>query len=201
MPWPDDHKTATRQRILEAAAAAFRARGVAAVGVADVMDRAGLTHGAFYAHFVSKDDLAAAAIEHASGQTTRKFDRTAAAADTDARLQAVVDLYLSADHLAHPERGCTVATLAVEAARGPKQLRHTIGASIRARIARLRALLPATESRRARDQQAAGTFACMVGAMVLARGLGGEEGERLVNDCRLFLHDKLAGTHAPAPRT
>ncbi len=201
MPWSDDHKAGTRERILQAAAAAFRGRGLSAVGVAEVMDRAGLTHGAFYAHFASKEDLVAAAIEHASGQTTRKFDRTVHGAAAEDRLMAVVDRYLSPEHLAHPERGCTVATLGVEAARGNRKLRQTIGASIRARLARLRALLPSSASRRARDRQAAGAFACMVGGLILARGLGGDEGERLLEDCRLFLQDALAPARVTSSRS
>ena len=57
MPWSSTHKTETRERILDAAASAFRAEGVAAIGVGDVMGRAGLTHGGFYAHFESKEQL------------------------------------------------------------------------------------------------------------------------------------------------
>src|SRR6185436_7342250 len=108
MPWTEEHKSETRERILEAAAAAFRARGVDAVGVGDVMGRAGLTHGGFYAHFSSKEQLVAEALGHASGQTTRKFDRTAASGGADA-LRAVIDGYLDPAHVAHPERGCVVA--------------------------------------------------------------------------------------------
>src|SRR4051812_37996320 len=55
MPWKKEHKTETRSRILEAASAAIREKGVAGVGVAGMMESAGLTHGGFYAHFESKD--------------------------------------------------------------------------------------------------------------------------------------------------
>jgi TetR/AcrR family transcriptional repressor of nem operon len=134
----------------------------------------------------------AAALEHASDQTTRGFDRTAAASDASDRLAAVIDRYLNPAHIAHPERGCAVAALGPEAARGSKTLRHTIAASIRARLDRLRRLLPTSESRRVRDQKAAGAFACMVGGLILARGLPQEEGEQLLNDCRLFLRSALS---------
>jgi TetR/AcrR family transcriptional repressor of nem operon len=163
---------------------------MSSVGVADIMDRAGLTHGGFYAHFGSKDDLLVAAIAHASGQTTRAFDRTAGQAGAD-RLGAVIDLYLTPAHAAHPERGCAVAALGSEAYRGSPEVRRTLAASIRVRLDRLRRLLPGS-ARRARDQKAAGIFACMVGGLILARGLGKEEGERLLNDCRAFLHAALA---------
>ena len=134
----------------------------------------------------------------AGGQTTRAFDRTADAADASDRLMAVVDRYLNPAHLAHPERGCAVAALGTEAARGSKRLRQTIGISIRARIERLRRLLPASASTRARDQQAAGALACMVGGLILARGLPQEEGERLLNDCRIFLRTALGDSATAA---
>src|SRR5258707_14167760 len=65
-PWPEDHKARTREKIVQAAAAAFRAGGVAGVRLEDVMARAALTHGGFYAHFASKEELLREALEHAS---------------------------------------------------------------------------------------------------------------------------------------
>src|SRR2546421_9905820 len=108
MPWSSTHKTATRQRILHAAASAFRAEGVAAIGVGDVMGRAGLTHGGFYAHFESKEQLVAEAPRYASRQTTRTFDRTAASAG-DRGLEAVVHGHLDPARHAPPERRGAVA--------------------------------------------------------------------------------------------
>jgi len=191
MPWADNHKAETRGRILDAAAAAFRAEGLDAIAVGDVMSRAGLTHGGFYAHFASKDQLVAEALKHASAQTTRKFDRTAEGAGA-AALRTVIDRYLDPAHLAHPERGCVVASLGPEAARGPRAVKASLGQSIRNRLERLRRLLPRSVSGRARDRQAAGAFACMVGGLILARGLERDEAERLLADCRRFLHDALA---------
>jgi TetR/AcrR family transcriptional repressor of nem operon len=191
MPWAEKHKAETRERILDAAAAAFRADGVDGIAVGDVMSRAGLTHGGFYAHFASKEELVAEALRHASRQTTRKFDRTAATAGADA-LRAVIDSYLDAAHVAHPERGCVVAALGAEAARGPRAVKVSLGQSIRARLDRLRRLLPASLPTRARDRKAAGVFACMVGGLILARGLQREESEQLLADCRAFLDDALA---------
>src|SRR4029450_1079615 len=131
MPWSSTHKTETRQRILEAAASAFRAEGVGAIGVGDVMGRAGLTHGGFYAHFESKEQLVTEALRYASGQTTRTFDRTAASAG-DRALEAVIDSYLDPAHLAHPERGCVVASLGPEAARAPRGVKPALSPRQRA---------------------------------------------------------------------
>src|SRR2546423_14150287 len=108
MPWSSTHKTETRERILHAAASAFRAEGVAAIGVGDVMGRAGLTHGGFYGHFASKEQLVAEALRYASGQTTRKFDRTAASVG-DGALEAVLDGHPGPGHPAPPRRGGAVA--------------------------------------------------------------------------------------------
>src|SRR5262245_21351607 len=95
MPWPRDHKARTRERIVRAAAAAFRARGVGEVGVHDLMARAGLTHGGFYAHFDSKDALVAAALDAADEETLAFLGQDRP------DLAAVVDAYLSPPHAAH----------------------------------------------------------------------------------------------------
>ena len=70
MPWKKEHKSETRGRILETASAAIRERGVAGIGVAQVMEAAGLTHGGFYAHFDSKDELVADAFDYACRQSS-----------------------------------------------------------------------------------------------------------------------------------
>ncbi len=74
MPWPKEHKRNTRERIIEAAAGAFRERGIADVGVAEIMRDAGLTHGGFYAHFASKEELLAEAVRFASAQVTNLLE-------------------------------------------------------------------------------------------------------------------------------
>ena len=117
MPWPDDRKTRTREKIVQAAAAAFRAGGITNVRVEDVMARAGLTHGGFYAHFRSKEELLREAVKHAGDQTLTNLARPLSEAPAERRLQAVIDAYLSPAHVAHPERGCPLATLGPEIAR------------------------------------------------------------------------------------
>jgi len=99
MPWSKGRKRETRERIVQAAADAFRERGLDGVGVADIMKRAGLTHGGFYAHFKSKDDLVRAAFE----QMSREIAETVGATD-----------YLAELHMRHPERGCPLPTVGSE---------------------------------------------------------------------------------------
>src|SRR5262244_1923313 len=111
MSWPKDHKQATRQRIVEAAAAAFRERGVADVGVAEIMRRAGLTHGGFYAHFDSKDDLLAAALDYAATQVTSMLETAVKNRPGPDQLLNVALAYLSPRHLNHPGEGCPVSAI------------------------------------------------------------------------------------------
>src|SRR5262249_14619108 len=114
MPWPEDHKLRTRRRIVAAASTAFRDGGISGVRVEDVMARAGLTHGGFYAHFDSKDDLLRAALEHASQQTIKALSKPLADVRDEDRLRTVIDTYLSPPHVAHPEAGCPLASLGPE---------------------------------------------------------------------------------------
>ncbi len=202
MPWAKDHKSETRERILEAAAAAFRAEGVAAVSVADVMARAGLTHGGFYAHFASKEELVAEAVAFAGQSTRADLGGDDPDLPTAARLRALVDGYLSPGHRAHPERGCPIAAIAPELSRTGGPARRTLAAGIRRRLDQLRGLLPpGPDAARDRDRKAAAALACMVGGIVLARGLGEKEGQELLEDCRAFLHESLAGTETPRRRS
>src|SRR5690242_15230269 len=140
MPWAKDHKARTRQKIVEAAASAFRAGGVADVRVEDVMARAGLTHGGFYAHFRSKDELLREAVEHASHQTVDMLSKSAAAVPEEDPLQAVVDTYLTTAHVAHPEWGCPLAALGPEIARADAETRRTLADGVRGRLEWMRQL-------------------------------------------------------------
>ena len=96
-----EDKAETHRRIVDAAARLFRARGIAEVSVADVMEAVGMTVGGFYRHFDSKEDLVAAAIERASLETVARGAKQA----PTARVAA----YLSMDHRDHPEGGCPIA--------------------------------------------------------------------------------------------
>ena len=186
MSWPKDHKQATRQRIVEAAAAAFRERGVADVGVAEIMRRAGLTHGGFYAHFESKDDLLAAALDHAAIQTAVKNH------PSPDQLLNVALTYLSPSHLIHPESGCPVAALGPELARCSRKVKQTFAATINTRLKNLSDLISSRVPLEKRKRLTAGAAACMVGGLVLARGLKEAEALELLKDCQAFLLDTLA---------
>jgi TetR/AcrR family transcriptional regulator, transcriptional repressor for nem operon len=173
MPWSKEHKRETREQIVQAAADAFRECGIDGVGVADIMKRAGLTHGGFYAHFKSKDELVKAAFE----QMSREVADTVGATD-----------YLAELHMLHPERGCPLPTVAPELVRSGAKMRRSVAGEIRARLARLGERLG---KRRNKETDAAGAFACMVGAMVIARALPENEGSAFLERCRAFLHGAI----------
>jgi TetR/AcrR family transcriptional repressor of nem operon len=196
MPWPREHKEETRDRIVEAAAAEFRAHGVSGVGVADIMGRAGLTHGGFYSHFSSKDELLAEALERSVQQTRETLAGAFDALPPEQRLAAIIDRYLSPEHAAHPGRGCPVAALASELTRAGRKARRQLARIIVSRLDWLRGVSAERQSGRLTEEQVAGALACMVGGLILARGLAGADADALLESCRAFLHRALG--HSPA---
>src|SRR5258707_5804252 len=134
MAWPKDHKRNTRERIIEAAASAFRQRGIDDVGVADVMGDAGLTHGGFYAHFASKDDLLAAAVAYASSQVTETIETRGASNATQKGLLVAALIDFSSAHCAHPEWGCPIASLGRHLVRSRTKVQRVLAAGINMRL-------------------------------------------------------------------
>jgi TetR/AcrR family transcriptional regulator, transcriptional repressor for nem operon len=112
----------TRERIVTVAAEEFREHGIVATGLADLMSAAGLTHGGFYRHFDSKDEL----IKEASAAAlATMLDGLAAAAGRRGRtgLKTVAAKYLSTEHRDHPREGCPLAALGSELARADAEIR------------------------------------------------------------------------------
>src|SRR5687767_7845164 len=111
MRYPPAHKLATRRRILDAAGQAFRERGVAETGVDEVMRRAGLTHGGFYAHFRDKTELVTDACAAAFDAAVPNLDRIAAAATPARRARMLIDSYLGQRHRDNRGAGCIVVAV------------------------------------------------------------------------------------------
>jgi TetR/AcrR family transcriptional repressor of nem operon len=152
-----------RRRILEAAGRLFRAKGFEAVTVTEVMRAAGLTHGGFYGHFGSKDDLIAQTLAYAllAGE-----DRQRSRAEVDLARYAAG--YLSPRHRDDLAGGCPTAGLGAETIRQSPEARAAMTAGLRRRIELLSEGAPgasAAEKRRV----AIGSWAAMVGAVILAR--------------------------------
>src|SRR5438477_4551541 len=121
MRYGKDHKEATRRRILDAAGRRFKQDGIDGAGIATVMADAGLTNGAFYAHFASKEDLVANVLADQLRAQRQSFE---AQASDQAGLEAFVRSYLSPDHRDHCAEGCPSAALLDEIARRPADTRH-----------------------------------------------------------------------------
>jgi TetR/AcrR family transcriptional repressor of nem operon len=191
MPWSPEHKEATRLRILDAAAAALRQHGLDGVSVAEIMKEAGLTHGGFYAHFRSKDDLIAAALRHAGAQSRARVATRLDEQAGEATLLALAESYLSRQHSEHPERGCPLATLGPELARTDGPARQTFAEMTRAHAAWLAERAPGTDDA-TRERQAVGGLAAMIGGLILARATTKpEDAEHVLATVRAFLGDAL----------
>lgn len=165
MPTKREQKAATRRRILEQTARAIRATGIERVGISDLMGAIGLTHGGFYAHFPSKDALAAEALTIALAE---QCDHLLAAADGG--LQSLVDVYLSAAHRDQPERGCPVPAVAAEVARAAPSVRRAFTLAFTEYISRLAARLPG-EDATARGTLALALLAGLCGTLLLSRAV------------------------------
>jgi TetR/AcrR family transcriptional repressor of nem operon len=170
-----------RARILDAAARLFRLRGFDDVTVADVMKEAGLTHGAFYGYFPSKEALIAEAVGHALPPAPDKASPRRPAAD-------YADGYLSLRHRDNKATSCLFSSLGTEAARGSADLRHSMTEAVRSRINHL-SVDANGDTPKEKRQAAIAAWSAMVGGMVLAR---------LVDDERLS-KEILKQTRASLP--
>jgi TetR/AcrR family transcriptional repressor of nem operon len=162
-----DQKQATRQRILDTAGRRFKSSGIDGSGVATLMADAGLTNGAFYAHFSSKDDLVAATIGEQLGRQCEDF---AAMAKEPGGVEAIVRRYLSQAHLDHPEEGCPSAALLDEIGRGTPASKQSYTRGLLAIVDVVAAAVAPDDPPSARAGVLE-TFAMMVGALQIARAV------------------------------
>jgi len=167
MRYEKGHKQETRRKVIETASRRFRRDGIAATGVASLMADAGLTHGGFYAHFASKDDLVAEAVGPSA-------DQPAACEKVCKKLPSLetfVARYLSPAHRDHPEHGCIAAALASEIGRLSPETQARFTASLREVLAEIAQLLPARLSGKTRSDRARAIFSLMMGALQLSRAV------------------------------
>lgn len=158
-----------RERIVQVAARLFRERGFDGIGVADLMRAAGLTHGGFYGHFASKEDLAAEASGRALEELLQYWSAVIEKAP-DTAFSTIVNRYLSEGHRDAPGRGCLVAALGSDVGRQARSVRRVVTDGINAFIGQLMQLVPG-KSKAARRRQALTDFAAMVGAVTIARAV------------------------------
>src|SRR3954471_446777 len=111
MRYSPEHKQQTKERVLAEAAREIRAQGPHQIGVAGVMAKAGLTQGGFYAHFASKDDLVAQAIDYMFSEIAAKWALETEGRSAEEALLAYVDFYLSTGHRDARNGGCPLPFL------------------------------------------------------------------------------------------
>ena len=142
--------------------------------MANLMRRAGLTHGGFYSHFSSKDALVAEAIDAAGEQSVRNLRKVVQRAGDKSALKAIVDAYLSTAHRDAPERGCAFATLAGELARESPAARRALTVRLEGLLEFLGEHVP---DRRgvSRRRHAMAVLSCLVGALMLSRAVDDPE--------------------------
>jgi TetR/AcrR family transcriptional repressor of nem operon len=160
-----EQSAANREKVLDVAGTLFRERGFDGIGVADIMKRAGLTHGGFYGQFASKDDLAAQASARVLGNPGWQERLTGKANPSFAD---VVRGYLSPRHRDDPGTGCLLAAVGSDAGRQPRAVRRALTDGFRVRLDAWLKLVPG-RSAAARREKALVTMATLVGALILSR--------------------------------
>jgi TetR/AcrR family transcriptional repressor of nem operon len=189
--YPKDQKQATRQRILEAAGRRFKQDGIDGAGVAAVMSDAGLTNGAFYAHFKSKEDLVANVLADQLRTQRQGFDDLPS---DPAGLEAIVRLYLSPEHRDQYADGCPSAALLDEIVRRPATTRQVFTNEQLATADEIAARLDPTDPEAARTD-ALTLLGLMLGTLQLSRALTDRDLsdqllERGVETALKLLHDR-----------
>ncbi|KAA1001633.1 TetR/AcrR family transcriptional regulator [Paraburkholderia panacisoli] len=168
MGYSQAQKAESRQRVLENASRQIREHGIEALGVADCMRSAGLTHGAFYGHFSSRDALILEALEHAVSQSEKRIASLATGAGKrgETPLQSIAEAFLNERHVKNPGNGCALCALAGEARHANPDVRERLTGYVR----KLASQIAQTASSDSKDA-GLGIVATIVGAITLARAV------------------------------
>jgi TetR/AcrR family transcriptional regulator, transcriptional repressor for nem operon len=182
-----EHKTEIHQKIVKDASRRVRAEGLNGAAVGVVMRDTGLTHGGFYKHFGSKDDLLVESLRESFREMARTLVRAAEQSRPGDPWKAIVETYLGQELCEHPERGCPLAALAPELARADKEMKPQIVAEL---VNYKSQMLPFMPGRRALDKERAffAIFSTMIGAVEIARMLPDPAmREKVLKNARDFL--------------
>ena len=163
-------KEASHERIVSAAARAIRRSGYDGTGVADIMKEAGLTHGAFYAHFASREAMLAEAAGLACAESAAAAADVVAHTPPEKTLETMLRAYLSKDHVAQVELGCPLAALGSETSRQAPEVRRVTTRHIKATVDLIARQSP-DWGQPAAHEHALVTLATMVGTLMLARAV------------------------------
>lgn len=176
-----------RGKILQTAAQLFREKGFDGIGIADLMKKVGLTHGGFYGHFSSKEDLMVQTFDYAVDELLEQ-GQAARANAKGSKYKMFIARYLSAEHRDNPGQGCLMAALGADAARQSPEVRRAFTQSAKRLLAAMMKLLPSTKAEAAKREQAILTLASLVGAQVMARAIDDPELSQEILD---VVHKKM----------
>jgi TetR/AcrR family transcriptional repressor of nem operon len=171
MRYGKDRKLRTRSRIVKEASRVMRESGADGGSVNDVMRLAGLTHGGFYNHFGSRDELVVEAFSAAMDESIARWTRRVAAAPPGSGLEAIIDAYLSPAHRDSPALGCAFPSMAADIARSGNEAKSAFDNKLNGLIDLVERQLKDIEPAAARPA-AMGIIAILVGSILLARASG-----------------------------
>jgi TetR/AcrR family transcriptional repressor of nem operon len=174
MRYQPEHKVEIHRKIVKDASRRIRSEGLTGAAVSSVMRDAGLTHGGFYKHFESKDQLLIESLGESFREITDRLIHAAEQSQSEEPWKAIVKTYLNLEYCDHAERGCPLTTLGPELARVDKKMRGQILAEL---VSYRDRMIPFMPGRRTADKERAffQIFSTMVGAIEIARLLPGPE--------------------------
>jgi TetR/AcrR family transcriptional repressor of nem operon len=192
MRYPVEQKAETHRRIVNAASRSFRDRGSEGQGIASLMKDLGLTHGGFYRHFKSKDDLYVAAVTKGLEESAERMIAAAKSAPKGQELRAIIDRYLSAEHLNDVAGGCVIATLAPEFRRQAASVRARISSAMTAYMNRLLPYFPGDSVAQKRKQFIV-LFPSMAGVLMTARASSADTRRVILAEAKRFYMGAFGG--------
>lgn len=187
-----NRKEISHDRIVEVAARAIRRSGYGGTGVADIMKEAGLTHGGFYSHFASRDALLAEAGSKACADSAALAARVAASAPPGHALQAIMQAYLSSEHIGAIETGCPVAALGSEMPRQTPEIRHSVTSHIKEMVDLIARQLPGWGKQQAHEQAMA-LLCALIGTTMIARAVDDPALSEALRTATMKQFTRLAG--------
>ena len=202
MRYDSEHKAKTRELLLQEAASAIRAEGPDRISIAAIMGRAGLTHGGFYAHFASKEELIAAAIQRMFEMVDQAVQRRLEGLEPAEALAYFIDDYLSARHVDSVSEGCPLPALCADVARLGIEIKAPFShgfAQLKERLADLFRQLGHQNTEA--EELATSVYAEMAGALSIARAIQDpDQAAKIRNHCRRSLKRRL-GLNLPQERS
>jgi TetR/AcrR family transcriptional repressor of nem operon len=186
MRYRPEHKIETHEKIVKDASRRVCAEGLNGAALAAVMRDAGLTHGGFYKHFASKDELLIESLKQGFREIIDTLVRAAEQSPPGGAWKAIVRTYLRPEMCEHPDQGCPLATLGTELARVDKRMKPQIVAEL---VNYKNRMVPFMPGRRTVDKERAffAIFSTMTGAVEIARMLPYQVREKVLDSARDFL--------------